>query len=295
MANRTNTKPKTDLFTVACFILNFLVPRYFGLLSLRYDFYTERLVASRLWLIICNLSGLLFIGIYPFAAIEIVKCRTLRYNEDNGIGRIMNVSQYVISYVLSVSIFIRQMFFSKHQMYLVNLVIMFYRRCEKLSEVNVHIDEFVYPLILRGIYSYCGSAALNCLMLTYFFDDLSQVNLIYKIAYFMPSIVITMTTITFHSGVMQLTICGRHINRAFSQCIESVNAAHKKPTAEFEQVCSSATERFDLLTTYHVEWSKLARMMEKQLSLLMLFTVTNTFMHLTSTVTESHSVADATR
>lgn len=286
MPRRTITRPKQeqDLFTVTSRILCFTVPRFFGLLSLRYDSYTEQLAPSRLWFIICNLVGISFIGIYPFAVVEIIKNRTLRNNEDNGIGRIMDVSQYVIWYVLSVSVFIRQMYFSRPQMHLINGIIKFYRQCEVLCEGRVHVVEFIYPLILRGIYSYCGYAILNLLILMYFFDDLSDVTLIYKIAYFMPNFVITTTTIRFHSGVMQLTICGRRINWAFSDCIESVNAAHNKSAAEFAQVCSSATERFELLITYHAEWYKAARMMESGLSLLMLFTVTNAFMNLTSTV-----------
>lgn len=260
------------------------MPRYFGLLALRYDYNAGRLVPSRLWLTICILTGLLFIGIYPFAAIEIIKNRTFRDNEVNGIGRIMDVSQYVIGYVLAVSVFIQQMFFSTQQMHLTNRAVMFYRQCETLCEEKISVGEFIYPFILRGICSYCGYAILNSLILFYFFDDLSQVNVIYKMAYFMPNIVITTTAIRFHWGMMHLTICGRRINRAFSICIESVNAAHNKSTAEFEHVCSAAIEVFELLTTFHTEWCKIARKIEKGLSLLMLFTVINAFMSLTATV-----------
>lgn len=229
--------------------------------------------------------GLLFIGIYPFAAAAVIKNRSLRDSEDNGIGRIMDVSQYVIWYVLSVSVFVRLMYFSKQQMLLANRIIAFYRQCEVLHGEKLYVVEFVYPLILRGVYSYCGYALLNYLMLVYFFDDLSEVNIIYKIAYFMPNIVITTTTVRFHTSVMELTICGRRINWAFNECIESVNAAHNKSVAEFAQICSSATERFESLTTYHAEWYKVTRMVESGVSLLMLFTVTNVFMNLTATVT----------
>lgn len=283
-SHRPPVKRKWELFTTACFIFNFFVPRCFGLVSLRIDLHAERLVYSRHWLIICNICGLLFIGIYPFAAMEIIKNRTLRDNEDNCIGRIMDVSQYVVWYILSVSVFCRQMYFSKRQMHMTNRTIIFYRQCETLCDVKVKVGEFIYPFIFRGIYSYVGYAILNHLILVYFFGDLSQVNFVYKFAYFIPNIVITTTTIRFHSGVMQLTICGRNINRAFSQCIESVNAAHNRPTDELENVCALARERFDLLTTYHDEWYKIARLMEKGLSLLMLFAVTNVFMNLTSTV-----------
>lgn len=280
----TKTKPKQDLFSVAITILCFQVPRFFGMLSLRYDSNAGCLVPSRIWFSVCNLIGVLFVGIYPFAATEIVKNCTLRESENNDIGRIMDVSQYVIWYVLSVSVFIRQMYFSKQQMQLINHVITFYRQCETLSEEKIHVAEFMYPLILRGIYSYCGYAILNCLILMYFFDDLTEVHLVYKIAYFMPSIVITTTMIRFHSGVIQLTICGRRINWALSDCIENVNAAYKKSTPEFEQVCASAVERFESLTTYHAEWYKIARQMEKGLPLLMLSTVINAFMNLTARV-----------
>lgn len=198
------------------------------------------------------------------------------------VGRIMIGSHYVFIYVLSVSVFIRQMFYSKSQMYSMNRFKEFYQKCSTLCEVDV--GEFIYPFILRGICSYIGYATINYFVLFYFYGDLSHVNLVYKILFFMPYVVISTTMIRFHSGVMHLTICGRRLNRAFNDCIESINAAHDKPAAEFDQVCTSAMTRFDYLTWFHGEWYELARSMEKGLSLLMLLIVTNALMNLTQTV-----------
>lgn len=276
--------PKGDLFSAATYVLCFMVPKFFGLQSLRYDLNVDRLVPSRPLLIICNLCGLLFIIIYPFAATKIIENRTLRDNENNSMGQIMDVAQYVIWYVLSVCVFIRQMFMSKLQMKVVNRFIKFYRLCESLGEEKMEVDELLYPFILRGIYSYLGYAILNCLVLTYFFGDLSHVNFVYKFAFFIPNIAITTTTIRFHTGIMQLTICGKRINRQFGNCIECINTANNKSSSEFKRICTSAMERFDYLTMYHAEWYEIARMMEKGLSLLMTLTVTNAFWILTTTV-----------
>lgn len=233
---------------------------------------------------ICNLCAVLFILIYPFAAIALHKNRP-RYNSHaNIVSRFMLVVQYAVMYLLSVGVLIHYMYFSKYVMHFMNRSIKFYRQCEWLNEDKMHLGKFMYPFILRGIVSYFGYALLNYLSLVYFFGDLSRINLVYKIVYFAPYIVITTMTIHFHAGVVQLTISGRRINQAFSTCIESINVAHDKPSDEFEQICALAMKRFNYLTLHHVEWYEIARMLEKKLSLLMLFTVVNSTYNLTQTV-----------
>lgn len=276
---------RKDVFTVTSKVLDICVPRCFGLLPLRYKSNTERLVPSRLWLIVSNLCGLLFIASYPFAKIEIYKNRTVRsLSEESGFIRHMLIAQYIIFYVLSSGIFIRQMWFSKHQMHTLNRNREFYRQCERLNAKKVDVSEFIYPFIFHGFSSYFGYALLNYLAMFHFYGDLLHVNFFYKFLFFMPNIVITTTTMRFHSGVMQLTICGRRLNEAFSRCIRSVNEANNKSMAELELVCASAIERFEYLTMLHAEWYDIARMLEKELSLQMLFTVTNAFTNLTSAV-----------
>lgn len=274
--------PRRDLLTDARYVFDVFIPRCFGLLPLRYNVNTKQFVPSRPGLIACNLCGLLFICIYPLAVFELLKNRPLRENEDSMVGRIMIASHYVFMYVLSLSVFLRQMFFSTSQMHSMNRSIKFYQQCNTLCEIDV--GEFIYPFILRGICSYFGYATINYFVLFYFYGDLSHVNWVYKFLFFMPYVVISSTMIRFHSGAMHLTICGRRLNHAFNHCIESINAAHDKPAAELDEVCTSAMTRFDYLTWFHGEWCEIARSMEKGLSLLMLLIVTNALMNLTQTV-----------
>lgn len=269
---------------MANYCLDYLVPRCIGLRSLHYDFDEEKFVPSRLWLTVCNLCGLFFIVVYPFAAIELVKFRPLRETEDNSVGRIIVVSHYIFLYLLSVAVFLRQMWLSKHQMQSINRYIHFYRQCEKLGDERMDVAEYIYPFIFRGIYSYFGYIFVNYLVLEYMYDDLSHVNVIYIFLYFVPNVVIITTLIRFHSGMMQLTVCGRRLNREFSRCIESINAVHLKSTAEFQQVCMSAMRRFEYLTSFHGEWYEIARIIEKDLSPVMIFTVINSFFNLTQSV-----------
>lgn len=284
VAKRLHTMPRRDLLTIVSYILDFLVPRCFGLLSLRFNSDTEQFQSSHFWLIVCNLWGLVFIGIYPFAAIRIITNRPPLDNEDNTIGQLMFRLHFVMTYVMSASVFIRQMLFSKHIMHSTNRLKRLCRQCETLSEEKMDVGEFIYSFIVRAFYSYSGFAAINCLALMIYFGDLSKVHLFYKIVYFMPNIVITTATISFHSGLMQLTICGRRLNREFKRCIKNINAAHNKPTTEFEQVCASTMRRFDYLTTFHGEWCEIAHMVEKGLSLPMLLIVISTIFNLTTTV-----------
>lgn len=269
-------------FTSASHILDYLVPRCLGLLPLRYDSNTERFVPSQLWLVVCNVCGLLYIVTYPIAAIEINKYRTT--DEEDSFDQMLIISKFVGWYALSVGILINQMWFSKHQMHLMNRCTRLYRQCRLLSEDKMDAGELVYSFILRSIYSYCGFAILNYMSLMHFFNDLSNVNLFYKILFFAPHIVITTNAISFHSKITSLTICGRCINRAICRCIQNVNEANDKPMEEFEQVCTLAMERFEYLTMFHAEWYEIARLLEKRLSLLMLLTVTNAFWVVTTTV-----------
>lgn len=276
--------PRKDLFSIASHFLDYLVPRTFGLHSLRYDSNTEEFVPSRLWFTVCNLSSLFFIAIYPISMAEITSSRPIRANEDNTVGRFMVVSHFAILYVLSVIVVIRQMWFSEPQIHSINRCLKFYRQCETLNVKEMDIRQFIYPFIFRGIYSYSGHAFINFLSLLVFYNDLSRVSFVSKILYFAPNIIITTAAIRFHSGVMKLTMCGRRINRAFSNCIISINTACNQPTEEFEQVCASAMARFEYLTMFHGEWYEITRIFEKRLSLLMLPIVTSLLNNLTSSV-----------
>lgn len=277
--------PRKDFFSVLCYISDYLVPRCLGLLPFRYDSEAEQYTLSRKWLTVCNISGLLFIGITPFAFIEINKNRSFRtLRAEEGFGRIMVFSHFAILYGLSVCIYIRQMWFSKHQMCLMNRCMWFYRQCETLSFKKTDVNRFIYSFIFRGFFSYFGYALLNYYAMMNYFNDLSHVSLIYRIYHFVPNFLITTNAIHFHWRMISLTICGRCFNRALSTCIESINKVQSAPTADFERICATAIERFEYLMSYHAEWYEIGRMMEKETSLLMVFTVANSFYNITETV-----------
>lgn len=292
----TNAIPRKDLFTVSCYIFNVLVPRCFGFLPLRYDHDTERFNPSQLWLSVCYLSCFLIIGAFPFTAIAFSQIRTVREREvEGGFGRTMIYVHFTVLYVVLVCICVHQMFFSKYQMHLLNRCINFYRQCETLSEDNMDVSQFIYPLIFHGICSYIGFIILNYLALNFYFTYTSHVHLIHKIVHFVPNIVITTNAMSFHLKIISLTICGQRINRELRRCVESINVAHNEPPAGFEQACASAMERFDFLTIFHAEWYETCRMLERGTSLLMLFTVVNSFYNLTETVRWNNSHVRITR
>lgn len=277
-------KPQRDLLGTTMSVLNFLVAQPFGLLSACYDSQTNRLMPSRGWLIFCSLIGHAFICIYPIAVAQIMQHRKSLHDDDSGLSRKIEILQHAIMYLLSVFVYVRQMYFAKHQMNTVNRGLIFYQRCKTLGGDDMNTANYIYPCILRAIFSYIGYALLNFLSIFHFYGDLAQVSFVYKIAFFMPNIVITTTTIRFHSAVVLLTVGGIRINRAFRNCIESVNRTQNAMRAKQLRACQLATERFEYIVTYHGEWYAMASIMEKGLSILMLCTCTNIVINLTSTV-----------
>lgn len=281
---REEKKTQRDLLATTLSVLNFLGPQKFGLLSAHYDTRVHQLIPSRGWLIFCNLIGHAFICIYPIAIAQIMQHRRSFDDDDSGLSRKIEILPYAIMYLLSVFVYVRQMYFSKHQMNTVNRGLMFYQRCKTLSGHDMNTTNRIYPCILRAIFSHIGYGLLNFLTIFHFYGDLPEVSFVYKIAFFMPNIVITTTTIRFHSAIVLLTAGGRRINEAFNDCIESVNGTQNAMRTKQLRACQLATERFEYIVTYHAEWYAMAGIIEKGLSILMLFTCTNVGINLTSTV-----------
>lgn len=278
--------PHSDLLTIGLGLFNFLVPRQFGLLSACYDADKQQLKPSWRWLIFSGLMGHVFLFVYPFAVVQIIQARTSRDDDDSGMSQKIEILQHAILYLFSVAVYLRQICFANHQINIINRGLVFYRRCDTLCEENIKFKGITLPhiLILRAMVSYFGYAVLNVLTIFYFYGDLPQVWLIHKVAFCMPNIVITTTQIRFHSAVMMLTVSGRRVNRAFRNCIESVNRTENRTRAAQQRACQLATERFESIVTYHAEWHTLVGIMERSLSILMLISVINNVINLTSTV-----------
>lgn len=282
--NNVLQKPQ-ELLSLSLDLFNFVLPRLFGLLSVYYDSHAHRLRPSRGWLIYCNVIGHLFVCIYPVAFMQIIAHRTShRDGDDSSVSRNIEIFQYAIMYVLSVAVFIRQMYFSKLQLSTVNRGLIFYHRCLALGDDGINGTTHIYAYFVRAIVSYIGYAVLNFFTIFHFYGEMPQVNFIYKIVFFMPNIAITTTTIRFHAAIMMLTVSGRRINRAFHDCIESVNRTQNRTRAQQQRACEKATDRFEFIITCHAEWDAIKRIMAQSLSVLMLFTVINNTINLTSTV-----------
>lgn len=277
-------KPQRDLLSTTLGFLMFLVPQQLGLLSACYDLQAHRLMPSRRRLIFCNMIGHAFICIYPIAVARIMQHRTSFDDDDTSLSRKLEILQHAIMYLLSVVVYVRQMYFSRLQINTLNRGLIFYERCETLGGDDMNTANYIYPCIVRAIVSYIGYALLNFLTIFHFYGNLAQVSFVYKIAFFMPNIVISSTTIRFHSAVVLLTVGGSRINRAFCDCIESVNRTQHGMRAKQLRSCQLAAERFEYIVTYHAEWYAMSGIMEKGSSILMLFMCTNNVIDLTSSV-----------
>lgn len=265
-------------------LFNFSIPRLFGLLSARYDLDTNRLVPSLIGLFYSIIIGHSFACIYPMAVARIMQHRTHCDGDESGVSQKVEILQHAITYLVSVAVFVRQMYFSKHQITTLNRGWMFYERCGLLCGVDIKTSKYFLSCVLRAIFSYIGYNLLTFWNIFYSYGNSSQVNLICKIALFLANIVITTTTIRFHSAIVMLTLSGRRINHAFHDCIESVNRTQNGTRAKQQRACQLAAERFQHITMFHAKWHQMAGIMEKSPSILLLFTSANILINLVSTV-----------
>lgn len=265
-------------------LFNFSVPRLFGLLSARYDLRTNRLVPSRVGLFSSIIIGHSFVCIYPMAVVRMMQHRTNFDGDGSGVSQKVEILQHAITYLVSVAVFVRQMYFPKHQITTLNCGLLFYERCTVLCDVDIKVPKFLLPCVLRTTLSYIGYNLLTFWNIFHSNDDSSQVNLVYKIALFLANIVITTTAIRFHTAIVMLTMSGQRINHAFYDCIENVNRTQNGTRAKQQRACQLAAERFQHITMFHADWHQMAGILEKSPSILLLFTSANILINLVSTV-----------
>lgn len=264
-------------------IFYFRVPRLFGLLSSAYD--GQCLTPSWRWLILSNLIGHAFICTYPFAVAQIIGHRVNRYADDgSSMNRNIEIAQHTIMYLLSVAVFVRQMYFAQHQVDFGNRGLEFLRRCKALCTNRVYVADCVNQLIVRAVCSYIGYAFLNSFTIFYLYGDMAEVNFFFKIVFLIPNVAITTTTIRFHAAVMMLTITGRQINRAFRNCFENVNRTATGNRTKQERECCLAADRFDHIMKINTQCHDIASELERTLSILILFTIINNFISTTTSV-----------
>lgn len=276
----TNRKPNFMLVTL--FFINFLVPRFFGLIPLRQNTEAQRLEKSRLWLVFCIFTASAYIFFYPSSVLQITS---------NDSDNLASVTQYVeklhflATYVLAVAIYARQVFYSEEMMHFINGGISIYFRCEPIVRQDVGVRSFMVPYIIRAFYSYFGYAAMNYFSFVYIYENAMNIRLLYKILFFIPDFVITSCCIRFHSTILMLTVSFRRLNAAFRECVRHMQDSSAVLTLDLaEAVSTDIGDQFDAVVVLHQELFRMAKEAENNLSNTILFTICNTFMNLTSTV-----------
>lgn len=276
-------KPKKSFLLTSIFIINFLIPFLFGLLPLRYDVKKLRLARSRFWYIYCLIMSSLLAFVYPFALLHILNNRM--ENNDIGIAQIVEKLHYCATFVLAISVYIRQIFFTRTLVNFINNGIEYYSRVESaFPNQKIASLEFAIPYIGRAFYSYLGYTFVNYLALTHFYGELKNVNYLFVCLYFLPDIVITSTAIRFHSMIIMQTLTMRRLNAAFSDCIDRINRRDGKSPYERKKELSGLCDRFDEITIFHDQIWTFRSTADRLFSNIILFAIINAFMNLTCVV-----------
>lgn len=252
----------------------------FGLLPLRYDVNQLKMTISKFWHSYCLIVSLLFVFAYPFALVHIINNRT--ENNDSGIAQIVEKLHYCATYAMAISVYIRQIFFSRTTQSFINNGMDFYSRVENsYPNQKFAYMEFTIPYVSRAVYSYIGYTFVNYLTLTYFYGELKNINYLFVCLYFLPDIVITSTNIRFHSAIIMQTMTLRRLNTAFTSCINSINRRHGKSTYERKKYFVKICEQFNMITIFHEQIWAFRSTSDRLFSNIVLCAIINAFMNLT--------------
>lgn len=203
-----------------------------------------------------------------------------------GVTQYVEKLHFLATYVLAVAIYARQVFYSDEMMDFINDGIRIYFRCEPVVSDDVGVRGFMFPYIFRAVYSYFGYASMNYFSFAFLYRNASNINAFSKLLFFIPDFVITYCSIRFHSTVLMLTISFRRLNMAFKKCIDNVNYPQARVHLNLPNCSRDDCDQFDAIVELHQELFRMCKEMEAQLSNTILFTITNGFMNLTSTVSE---------
>lgn len=276
----SNRKPTFILTTL--FFINFLIPRFFGLIPLRQNRRSLGLEKSRLWLVFCIFTTTAFIFFYPSSMLQITSNSSAK---PTSISHYVEKLHFLATYILAVSIYARQVFYSDEMMYFINDGIRIYFRCEPIVRENVGVREFMLPYISRALYSYLGYATMNYYSFVFIYKNAKNIKLLYKILFFIPDFVITSCCIRFHSTILMLTISFRRLNAAFRECIKRLQNPHAAITLNLINAASDdICDQFNAIIELHQELYRMSKVAEDILANTILFTICNAFMNLTSTV-----------
>lgn len=113
-----NRKPNFILFTL--FLINFMIPRFFGLIPLAQNVKALGVQKSKIWQVICVFSATAFTFFYPPSLLRITA------NSDNlsgGVSQYVEKLHFLTTYVLAVAIYARQVFYSDEMVKLFTFIL----------------------------------------------------------------------------------------------------------------------------------------------------------------------------
>lgn len=282
MADSSNQTYKVA--RILLFSINFIFPRFFGLLPLQYDMKIIRLRPSRLWHIYCIIVGVTFTFGYPYALYKIFMIKKNANVDKSNISQVTEILNYIAIYCLSLAVYVHQIFFGRYIMNFINAGLHLYDRVEVLDANIMDAKLLLFQYVFRAIFTYSGKIAINYVTILYLSGDMSGVNTFWKILYCMPDIVTVSTNMRFHSTIMmQIVIC-RRICGAFKQCLDRVSRVSERSSTERMKVCEAANERFNFIALYYMELYRTARCTEKLLATIIMFIIINSILNLTTTV-----------
>ena len=265
------------------FVVNFLFPRLIGMVPLTYDRQALRANLSRFWYIFCLLFGSIYIIFYPFTLFDLIFVDD-RFNDGGkSILKVTRMLHHLTKYILTIVIYVRQIFYSQEMMEYINAGIKVYRRIQPVAPGILGLRKHVLPFFFRAIFSSLGCTIKSVAKFKFLKNSPIGADW-FKALYFLPDLVITSTSVRFHSTLVVQNICYRRLNSAFKECVEEINQMRNQSPSYRMRVFCETCDRFDYLAVLYDELYRFTKATERMMSMIILMSIANAFMNLTMAV-----------
>lgn len=136
---------KPNFMLATLFFINFMIPRFFGLIPLGHNTQSLRVEKSRLWHIFCILAACAFFFFYPSSLLQI----TANSANPTGVSHYVEKLHFLATYVLAAAIYARQVFYSDEMMHFINDGIRIYFCCEPIVSDSVGVGKPFQTIVRR--------------------------------------------------------------------------------------------------------------------------------------------------
>lgn len=270
-----------SLIETVTYFINFLFPRIFGLFAFSADLSTYRFSVSKNWSLYSAFIGTIFLYNYPRAIIILV----LDKNETINVTKLAELLQYGATYVLTLSIYIRNVTLDQKTAEFINSGVDLHLESRSLTAEKVGREELILPYIGRALYSYVGHIILNYIRLKGLLKTQSEnIGIVYSLLYFLPDIAITSVAMRIHLAIMIAILVSRRVNVKLKNAIHEINKQQHETIHKRSKVVASSIKNIEDAMAHSVEVFQIIHAIEAKLAALIIFLIANAVVNSTNLV-----------